>query len=514
MLHQQGGINARDPEKPIRLVHCSFAAGIGGGVERMDTLYHRRLDRGLFDPVFVVTESEKPGQARYDPSIPRVFTGGEKRFAALIEIFSEAEVAQFSGGFDPLVCEAARLARVPVLVELMHLVEPGQMYPEIDVSICVSETVRRAQPDPERAVVIHNGVDIEDFPFRNEPKGEGGIILVEPSRREKPKHFHLDELAGDIPGAGDGIQIWMAGRGQEGASTDGVTFLGLRTDMAALFRRADLMVLLSKKEPFGLVALEAMASGCLPIVSDDGGMAEIVTHGKDGWVVDASDRASAVRVIREAISLHGSDRWEKMRRAARETVEKRFTAERMIKEYERVYVGLLEKKGRRAAPGPKSAQAPPEAMVGEMVHRFNIGDWEGIGRIAGEFSENRLRLRIPRVADAAVLLARQAAARGFARTADLVYGKLYDSGYRGGSWMKEWLSVMTGEDGLVDTVAEDLLALSPADEQVVMFCAERALKAGRVDRALKTLEEGERRSPGSAQIGEALDVLRRKLGGS
>ena len=62
------------------------------------------------------------------------------------------------------------------------------------------------------------------------------------------------------------------------------TFLGWIGDdvLHSLYRIADVCVVPSIYEPFGLVALEAMASGCPCIVADTGGLREVVPHGEVG----------------------------------------------------------------------------------------------------------------------------------------------------------------------------------------------------------------------------------------
>ena len=62
------------------------------------------------------------------------------------------------------------------------------------------------------------------------------------------------------------------------------TFLGWIGDdvLHSLYRIADLTVVPSIYEPFGLVALEAMASGCPCIVADTGGLREVVPHEEAG----------------------------------------------------------------------------------------------------------------------------------------------------------------------------------------------------------------------------------------
>ena len=69
------------------------------------------------------------------------------------------------------------------------------------------------------------------------------------------------------------------------------TFLGWIGDdvLHSLYRIADVCVVPSIYEPFGLVALEAMASGCPCIVADTGGLREVVPHDEVGLRFRARD---------------------------------------------------------------------------------------------------------------------------------------------------------------------------------------------------------------------------------
>ena len=82
------------------------------------------------------------------------------------------------------------------------------------------------------------------------------------------------------------------------------TFIGWTGDelLHSLYRIADLCMVPSIYEPFGLVALEAMASGCPCVVADTGGLREVVPAGrKVGLRFRASDSASLARMSRKLL---------------------------------------------------------------------------------------------------------------------------------------------------------------------------------------------------------------------
>jgi glycogen synthase len=150
--------------------------------------------------------------------------------------------------------------------------------------------------DEARVSVISNGIDpldlqpVDDLArlrARFASPDERLIVLVGRLVYEKGFQLALEALPGLVERLGD-VRFLVAGSGtheQElrrqaaelGLDAHG-TFLGWIGDdvLHSLYRIADLCVVPSLYEPFGLVALEAMASGCPCIVADTGGLREIV----------------------------------------------------------------------------------------------------------------------------------------------------------------------------------------------------------------------------------------------
>jgi L-malate glycosyltransferase len=91
-------------------------------------------------------------------------------------------------------------------------------------------------------------------------------------------------LVGDGPDA-----IVAREMGKELGILDRIKFVGIVDRVAPLLARADLFLLPSSTESFGLVALEAMASGVPVIASDVGGIPEVVEHGRTGFLAPVGD---------------------------------------------------------------------------------------------------------------------------------------------------------------------------------------------------------------------------------
>jgi glycogen(starch) synthase len=175
---------------------------------------------------------------------------------------------------------------------------------------------------PGKVTVIPNGIDpgeLEpvdtDLPAlraRLAAPGEPLVLLVGRLVYEKGFHLALDALAPVIRRR-RGMRFVVAGTGTAEEelkrqarrlrlSSHG-TFLGWVGDdmLHALYRVSDLCIVPSIYEPFGIVALEAMASGCLCIVADTGGLREVVPGDETVGLRFPAKDADALRVLLERV---------------------------------------------------------------------------------------------------------------------------------------------------------------------------------------------------------------------
>jgi len=119
-----------------------------------------------------------------------------------------------------------------------------------------------------------------------------------------------------------------------------VLFLGKQDQVHEKLGLADLFLLPSDTESFGLAALEAMACEVPVIGTNRGGMPEVVENGVDGYLVEPHDVAAAGKY---AIELLGrADRGREMGRLARVNARKKFCANDIIPQYEEYYRKVLE----------------------------------------------------------------------------------------------------------------------------------------------------------------------------
>jgi N-acetyl-alpha-D-glucosaminyl L-malate synthase BshA len=125
---------------------------------------------------------------------------------------------------------------------------------------------------------------------------------------------------------------------------DRVVFLGKLDSVAELLACADLFLLPSSSESFGLVALEAMASGTPVVASDAGGLPEIVRDGEAGHLAPVGDVEAMASA---AIELLGDEaRWRRFSDNARRIAED-YSVDRVVPTYERFYERVLMKEQAR-----------------------------------------------------------------------------------------------------------------------------------------------------------------------
>lgn len=120
---------------------------------------------------------------------------------------------------------------------------------------------------------------------------------------------------------------------------DRVTFLGSQSRVEAVLPCADLFLIPSEEESFGLSALEALACG-VPVIGTSGtGLIEVVDDMKNGFLLPVGDTGSMARA---AVSLlRNRERLAEFKSAAAETVLRRFAAEKIVSEYEAYYEEVI-----------------------------------------------------------------------------------------------------------------------------------------------------------------------------
>jgi len=182
--------------------------------------------------------------------------------------------------------------------------------------------------------VIGGGVRLEDFVYQGllpKAPGEKTVVLMTGRAEDLSKGTKNLRKAGELLARErNDFEIWITDVDQR-HDTDWFKAIGWHTieKVREFYQRADICCVPSIwEEPFGLVAVEAMATGRPCVVSDVGGLQDIVVHGETGLIFkrDHPDAlADALRVLLNDEALR-----RRMGEAGRKRVEARYTWERVI----------------------------------------------------------------------------------------------------------------------------------------------------------------------------------------
>ncbi len=208
--------------------------------------------------------------------------------------------------------------------------------------------------------VIPNFINAQDYRRRTNdelrsslaPAGQKLLIHVSNFRPVKRITDCIHTLArirserSDLP-----VRLVMCGDGPErlgaeilvrdyGLDND-VLFVGQVPNIADYLSVADLLLLPSETESFGLAALEAMACEVPVIATRTGGLPEVVLHGETGYLVDLGDTKTMAEC---AISIISNDRKRReMGERGRAWAVERFNTDRVIPQYENLYERIIQK---------------------------------------------------------------------------------------------------------------------------------------------------------------------------
>ncbi|QHD86671.1 glycosyltransferase [Gordonia sp. JH63] len=188
--------------------------------------------------------------------------------------------------------------------------------------------------DATDITVIHNGIDIRTWPFAERARTSGPAELLFAGRLEYEKGVQdllaaLPRIRRSHPGttltiAGDGTQRdWLMEQARKHRVGKAVRFVGPvdHTELVTLMHRCDAIVLPSRYEPFGIVALEAAATGVPLIVSTAGGLGEAVREPDTGLTFEPADVAGLAAAVRATLSDPGAAAQRALRARARLTAE-------------------------------------------------------------------------------------------------------------------------------------------------------------------------------------------------
>ncbi len=209
---------------------------------------------------------------------------------------------------------------------------------QITAAIVYNDRIRQQmEPYCPRVIVMPGGVDADDYAFaepREKSVGERKVILMTGRGEDPVKGIHVLRAAGELlQKKRNDFEIWVTAP----EDTPGPAWfrpLGWRNraEVRSLYQQADMCVVPSIwEEPFGMVALEAMAVGRPVCASRVGGLQTIVEHEKTGLLFapgNAHELAQCLGRLLDDPPLR-----QRMGRAGRARVETEYTWKRIIDRY-------------------------------------------------------------------------------------------------------------------------------------------------------------------------------------
>jgi glycosyltransferase involved in cell wall biosynthesis len=166
-------------------------------------------------------------------------------------------------------------------------------------------------------------------------KGQYELIAAVSRLRETFPNLHAMILGADVPE----MRADFEQKAREGGIADRIHFGGYQKDVRPFLHEFDLFVHPSYGEPFGLSIAEAMAMQKPVIACGTGGVPEIITHGRDGWLVEERSAEAVATAI--SILLSNGELSRQIGQRARQTVRRHFSPRQQSTAVTRRYEELI-----------------------------------------------------------------------------------------------------------------------------------------------------------------------------
>lgn len=182
------------------------------------------------------------------------------------------------------------------------------------------------------------------------PNGEAILMHISNFRQVKRVPDTVRILK-EVIDAGIPAKLILIGDGPDRSETESlarelglskdVRFLGKQNAVVELLSCADVFLLPSQSESFGLSALEAMACGVPVVASSIGGIPEVVKHSENGYIAEFGDTARMGKYVIDLLS--NKKKWKIFSQKSIETAAKEFESDRIVEQYEEIYNQIVEK---------------------------------------------------------------------------------------------------------------------------------------------------------------------------
>jgi glycosyltransferase involved in cell wall biosynthesis len=151
-----------------------------------------------------------------------------------------------------------------------------------------------------------------------------------------------------------------------GVSTQ-VRILGTRSDVPEIMKALDLLVINSRREPFGLVACEAMDCGTPVLSTNCDGLSEIIRHQENGWLVSVGDEEELLDSI--VLLRTRADLRRDLARRAKADVAQRFSIENYMNQLRTFYQTMVQS-GSPNRNHPRHVSESTNGFAGHVIERI------------------------------------------------------------------------------------------------------------------------------------------------
>lgn len=314
---------------PFRVLFLLDFKGDGGGTHSIVQETNGLCELGVFAQMAIRNEHADFYDSKY-PGYPK---------GRFYTYQSQYELAAYAGTFDIVV--ATLFTSVDLLKQITTLhpnIVPGYyiqdyeplFYEETDALYLRARNSYKAVPNAlcfaktqwlcdtlkeKEGIEMHKvspSIDHEVY-FPAEKAPEGPILvsaMIRPATQRRAPELTVEVLKALKEEFGEKIAIAAFGCPKndpfwEEVGSDGIDEIhGVlnRQEVSEILRRSTLFLDLSTYQAFGRTALEAMACGCIPIVPKEGAPHEYTTEGKDGFIVDTTDREAVLSTAKTFLS--------------------------------------------------------------------------------------------------------------------------------------------------------------------------------------------------------------------
>jgi len=368
-----------------RICFVSTSLGRGGAEAQLFRAACGLRDRGFDVHVLSILPTDYYGARLEAHGIPVTCLNATRttsaarilgRFLRQVKPLAPEAIAGFDYPGTMLARVGGAVARIPVVISSIRSENLGSrlralalQWTDSLATVTTTNSERVAEKlvhagavSPLRMRVIPNGLDLRALgPHLRENRlalrrsfgvGDDEFLWVAAGRLEEPKDYpNLLSAVRVICDQRQPLRLAIAGQGPLVAQirsqiatlslTRQVVLLGLRDDAAACMAAADATVLASAWEGSPNAVIESLAVGTPVVCTDVGGVREIVSDGRTGFIVP-SRNPHALAAAMTTLMARSTDERQAMGAAGRAHVEARFALERVVDRWSELFDGLLE----------------------------------------------------------------------------------------------------------------------------------------------------------------------------